>query len=396
MNNPYVMVPGETPEQRRAKQRAHIAKQNAANNVVSDGPVLTYDDCDPDWLSPLGALSRAASRADMVEDLVPSKGITWMYGPSMSFKSFVALSMASAVAAGSTWMDRSTVESVVVYIGAEGGDALHIRRAAAQGDGSGLLLLIQERPQMDTPAGLKELRSIISSLLDYNWPDTDDRRVYINEGVQNAAFDAVSVLCIIDTYSQTAGGDEKAQVSAYIKNLRDVIDEAGRDAIDMSFVVIDHATKAGGSYLGSVAKLNDVDSQLEVVRGAGKSSVCVHQRKSKEGPGSEPVFIEMEEFSFAGYVDGNGRPLRTLRATCGSKAKALGEGISGKAALFLELLTDAGDAVTDETLRRTFYGHTSHGEGARPDSVAKAYRRAKERLLTDKLIEEREGVVYLV
>lgn len=362
----------------------------AQNPVVDEQPA-------PDWLSPLGALSRAASRADMVEDLVPSKGITWMYGPSMSFKSFVALSMASAVAAGSTWMDRNTVESVVVYIGAEGGDALHIRRAAAQGDGGGLLLMVQERPQLDTPAGLFELRSILSSLLCLEWDGVAERPEYVNRSVQHAASEVVSVLCIIDTYSQTAGGDEKAQVSAYIKNLRDMIDEAGAgNFIDLSFVVIDHATKAGGSYLGSVAKLNDVDSQLEVVRGAGKSSVCVHQRKSKEGPGSEPVFIEMEEFSFSGYADGNGRPLRTLRAICGSKAKALGEGISGKAALFLELLTDAGDAVTDETLRRTFYGHASHGEGARPDSVAKAYRRAKERLLVDKLIEEREGVVYLV
>ena len=369
---------------------SHEARAAAQNPVVDEQPA-------PDWLSPLGALSRAASRADMVEDLVPSKGITWMYGPSMSFKSFVALSMASAVAAGSTWMDRSTVESVVVYIGAEGGDALHIRRAAAQGDGSGLLLMVQERPQLDTPAGLFELRSILSSLLCLEWDGAAERPEYVNQSVQHAASEVVSVLCIIDTYSQTAGGDEKAQVSAYIKNLRDMIDEAGEgNSIDLSFVVIDHATKAGGSYLGSVAKLNDVDSQLEVVRGAGKSSVCVHQRKSKEGPGSEPVFIEMEEFSFAGYTDGNGRPLRTLRAICGSKAKALGEGISGKAALFLELLTDAGDAVTDETLRRTFYGHASHGEGARPDSVAKAYRRAKERLLTDKLIEEREGVVYLV
>lgn len=369
---------------------AHEARAAAQNPVVDEQPA-------PDWLSPLGALSRAASRADMVEDLVPSKGITWMYGPSMSFKSFVALSMASAVAAGSTWMDRSTVESVVVYIGAEGGDALHIRRAAAQGDGGGLLLMVQERPQLDTPAGLFELRSIFSSLLLLEWDDVAERPDYVNQSVQYAASEVLSVLCVIDTYSQTAGGDEKAQVSAYIKNLRDMIDEASAgNGIDLSFVVIDHATKAGGSYLGSVAKLNDVDSQLEVVRGAGKSSVCVHQRKSKEGPGSEPVFIEMEEFSFAGYVDGNGRPLRTLRAICGSKAKALGEGISGKAALFLELLTDAGDAVTDETLRRTFYGHTSHGEGARPDSVAKAYRRAKERLLTDKLIEEREGVVYLV
>ena len=369
---------------------SHEARAAAQNPVVDEQPA-------PDWLSPLGALSRAASRADMVEDLVPSKGITWMYGPSMSFKSFVALSMASAVAAGSNWMDRSTVESVVVYIGAEGGDALHIRRAAAQGDGGGLLLMVQERPQLDTPAGLFELRSIFSSLLCLEWDGVAERPEYVNRSVQHAASEVVSVLCIIDTYSQTAGGDEKAQVSAYIKNLRDMIDEAGEGSlIDLSFVVIDHATKAGGSYLGSVAKLNDVDSQLEVVRGAGKSSVCVHQRKSKEGPGSEPVFIEMEEFSFAGYVDGNGRPLRTLRAICGSKAKALGEGISGKAALFLELLTDAGDAVTDETLRRTFYGHASHGEGARPDSVAKAYRRAKERLLADKLIEEREGVVYLV
>ena len=361
----------------------------AQNPVVDEQPA-------PDWLSPLGALSRAASRADMVEDLVPSKGITWMYGPSMSFKSFVALSMASAVAAGSQWVWRSTVESVVVYVGAEGGDALHIRRAAAQGDGAGLLLVVQERPQLDTPAGALELRSILSALLRLEWEGVAERPEYINQSVHDVTCSAISVLCVIDTYSQTANGDEKSQVSAYIKNLRDMIDEAGRDTIDLSFVVIDHVTKAGGSYLGSVAKLNDVDSQLEVVRESGKPRVCVYQRKSKDGPGSEPVFLDMEEFTFDDYVDGNGRPLRTMRAVSGNKAKALAEGITGKAALFLELLTDAGDAVPEETLRRTFYDSSTHGDGARPDSVAKAYRRAKDRLLVDKIIEEREGVVYML
>jgi hypothetical protein len=367
-----------------------------AIRAAEQNPVGGAEQALPDWLSPLGALSRAADRVDVIEDIVPSKGITWMYGPSMSFKSFVALGMASAVAAGSQWMGRLTAESVVLYIGAEGGDALHIRRAAAQGDGGGLLLMIQERPQLDTPAGLREMRSIISSLLDYNWPDIDEMEVYMDDVVQNKGGAAVSVLCVIDTYSQTAGGDEKAQVSAYIKNLRDMIDEAGRYMVDLSFVVIDHATKAGGSYLGSVAKLNDVDSQLEVVRDGSKSLVCVHQRKSKEGVGSAPVFLEMEEFTFDGYVDGNGRPLRTLRTVDGSKAKALSEVVSGKAGLLLELLADSGDELLEETLRRAFYDHSSHGDGARPDSVAKAYRRAKERLAADDLIDERDGVVYRV
>jgi hypothetical protein len=316
-----------------------------------------------------------------------------MYGPSMSFKSFVALAMASAAAAGREWMGRAVAPCAVVYIGAEGGDALHIRRAAAQPDGEGLLFLIQERPQLDTPEGADALRSILAALGCLPGASVEENENYFDEEIRGLTADCIDVLCIIDTYSQTACGDEKGQVSAYIKNLRDMIDEAGTDAVSLSFLILDHATKAGGSYLGSVAKLNDVDSQLEVIRDGGKLLVSLHQRKTKDGPGGAPVFLEMEEHAFEGYTDGYGKPLKTLRAVDGSKARALADLATGKAGLLLELLTEHGDDAPEEMLRRAFYDHPSHGEGSKPDSIAKSYKRAKDRLLVDNLIEEVDGQV---
>lgn len=352
----------------------------------------------PNWANPLAVLESSGDMSDVIEGFVPTRGITWMYGPSMSFKTFIALGMAASVSTGRDWMGLTTEQCVVVYVGAEGGDALHLRRAALEMDAeeAGLLFVAQERPALDTDEGANELRSILAALTRYSLDGVEEDDKYWDAEVHDTVQDsdcAWRVLCVIDTYSQTSAGDDKMSVSAFIKNLRNIIEEGTECDLDVSFLVLDHATKGGGSYLGSVAKINDVDSQLEVIRSSDKPLVRVHQRKRKDGEGRSTVDIELVPFVFKGYTNAYGKNLQTLIAKDGTKTKALVDISSSKAGLLLDLLEEGGDSLQEDVARAQFLAHPSHGDDNKPDTVGRAYRRAKERLLLDGLIEMEGGVM---
>ncbi|MEN9936037.1 MAG: hypothetical protein RLZZ387_2616 [Chloroflexota bacterium] len=357
--------------------------------------------------NPLVVLQNAAETRDVLRGLVPDRGITWLYGSSMSFKTFVAMSMAAAMSDERPWMGRQTESAFVVYLGAEGGNALHIRRAAAELDAgaSGPMYVVQERPQLDTRFGALRLRGILAGLTGLyrgeTYEDIEEDAVfsgafakYDDVGAWAEADTAATVVCFIDTYSQTSGGDDKANVAAYIKNLRDLIDAAAQEDWRLAFVVIDHATKTGGSYMGSVAKLNDVDSQIEVLRASSAYRAVLHQRKTKDGVESKPLDVELVPFVLEGFTDAYGDPLSTLVVRDGTKAARLAEVADGKAGVLLGLIFNQGGSVTDTQLRRLF-AEDSSNEGIKADSVSKAYRRCKETLLDGGMISEADGIINI-
>jgi RecA-family ATPase len=402
---------------------------------------------------PAMALDEAVFAQDVVEGLVPSRGVTWLYGPSMSLKSFAVMSMAAAVATGSPWLSRATQKAVVIYVGAEGGVSLHVRRAAAERalGAFGDLVVVQEAPQLDRASGAWALRGIINAVcatLVGNTPDmfaaaktaeyakspdwvaanreyiaarmqlskfrrADKAGEVVPSDVMNAAEwqvkteaakrereaekafgrsgaayeeaharyledigrysdDIVPVLCVIDTYAQTSSDDARENVSTYIKNLRAIIDEAS-EAIDLSFVVIDHATKSGGSYLGSVAKLNDVDSQLELSRNGKALIATLTQVKSKDSCESAPLHLSARPFE----VEHKGRVLSTLVVD-------EGQAVPKNPSLVLELLAELGGSAKRRELRDAF---RAQKKGIKVTSADIAFKRALEGLGRSIVIE---------
>lgn len=344
------------------------------------------------WANPAEVLASAHERYDIVEGLVPDSGLTWLYGASMSFKTFVAMSIAAAASAGSEWMGRKTEQCLVVYVGAEGGLSLHARRAGAElaAGEFGDLCVVTERPALDTRLGQVRLRGVLQGLTgsifaENDYEDLEEDTVFTGAykaytPQEGHDYETVAaVLVIIDTYSQTSGGDDKTNVSAYIKGLRDMIEGAAETGWRLSFVVVDHATKAGGSYMGSVAKLNDVDSQIEVIRNASSNRATLYHRKVKDGMESEPIAVELIPKVIGDYVDAYGKPITTLVVKDGAKAAKIAELAEGKAGVVLTLLEDEGGRCDDETMRKLFAAHKSN-DGIKPESVARAYKRAKENL----------------
>ena len=333
-----------------------------------------------EWCDPSVVLARASEGTDVVQRLVPDNGITWLYGSSMSFKSFVAMSIAVAVSRGEVWMGHRTRPSLVLYVGAEGGAGLHARRYAAEGGEPGRLLLLSERPRLDTPAGASALRGMLNAFA-YHVVDPGDEEMldkYFDPDVRDTVR---SILVVIDTYSQTAGGDEKENVSAYVKNLRDVIGASAAD--NLAVLVVDHATKSGGTYLGSVAKLNDVDSQLELSREGDRA--CLRQVKSKDTSGSPALWLELERVELP-FSDAYGDALSTLVVRDGTPAKRIADVADGHAGVLLGLLGDWGG---ESELRDRFVGKL----GGRRDSAARAFRRALDKLVEIGAVNVSGGVV---
>lgn len=430
--------------------------------------------------NPSAALMRASEGRSVVEGLVPRGGVTWLYGPSMSFKSFITMSMAASVSTGTPWLGRKTIKSAVLYLGAEGGDGLHVRRAAAemaaQANTCGVIAVAQERPMLDTALGAFVLRGALDGLGEsafmkpifeqaicervsaiehvsaaeaayevacaafdkladktrrsakeqQDYEEAEARVEETEEALSTAKDDAhlhdktlgawfrtkeaytaqsiigfntpspsMSVLCIIDTYSQTAEDDNRRSVSAYIKNLRTLIEEAQATGITLSFVVVDHVTKEGSTYLGSVAKLNDVDSQIEVARLRKSLLATITQTKSKDCVESPALNVEMVPFEIPGFRDAEGRPLSTLVARDGSNsAAAVALNPEGNVATLCELLQGAEGIMAESELKAAFR-QVKIAAGVKPESADKAYRRAMQALREDGGIREADGEISL-
>lgn len=391
-----------------------------------------------DW-SPLSALARVAKTKWLIDGVIPSGSINWMVAAPSSFKTFLALDMAACIASGRAWHGRQTDEAIVLYIASEGDDDIHVRRAAGDieaGD-TGPLCIAQARPRLDEPHGMLALMVMaqaagfglfqwpeVSGQYDipekYMTPEQLEEPRFMDDGLstdlawstfrpQFAPADAViadfrnavsypgpagrrtnpkSLFVVLDTYSQTSADDTKATVSRYIKTLRSFQDRAAAIGCTVTVLVVDHTTKSGESYMGSLAKEGDSDTMIEVDRRGNSHAVTLKSAKMRGGAPFEPIHLEMKPVTLDGFVDALGRPLTSLSVVDGEHGhkmrKASGSEGDTAAALVVNLLHKCRTHTTD-TLRLQFITHRTN-EGKKPDTVARSYRRAFDYLLSDDLI----------
>lgn len=72
---------------------------------------------------------------DFVEGILANSGMSVVYGPSGSGKSFAVLDIAVAVASGKQWYGRECDKGVVIYLAAEGAEGVKNRIAALKKEG---------------------------------------------------------------------------------------------------------------------------------------------------------------------------------------------------------------------------------------------------------------------
>jgi hypothetical protein len=134
----------------------------------------------------------AAKEDWLVHGLLPGEGVAVLYGKWKSFKSFVALDLAVAIAAHrkDNWAGGKTKQGVVVYIAGEGQGGMHKRIEAYKRSQPALgdldFYIIKARPNLGgRPGDVAELVKAIREALDDDDP----------------------VLVIVDTLSRTLAGN---------------------------------------------------------------------------------------------------------------------------------------------------------------------------------------------
>lgn len=411
-----------------------------------------------EW-GPLNALQRVSETKWLIDGVIPAGSINWMVASPSSFKTFLALDMGACIASGRAWHGRATDQAVVLYIAGEGDDDIHVRRAAAElaAGETGPMRIVQVRPRLDEPHGLASLMAMVSDVTyDGSGPaiDLPEIQAYYNDSMckyltpdERAEFDfldentdgdearqyglrisrprftawdeaiaqvyedmnlqapggvarpiARNVFLVIDTYSQTSADDTKATVSRYVKTLRDLQEKAAAQGGTVTVLVVDHTTKSGESYMGSLAKLGDSDTMIEVDRYGSDNAVTVKSLKMRSGASFAPVHLDLAPFTLDGFTDALGRTLTSLVVTDGEQGhrirRAAGANGDTAAAVLLTLLTDLGTSAKGE-LKKAFFAYKSN-EGKNADSTARAFNRALTSLSENSaVVLDADGVVSL-
>ncbi len=410
-----------------------------------------------EW-SPLAGLRRMAETKWLIDGVLQQDSTALVFGAPGTFKSFMAMDMAVAIASGQPWQGRETEQAFVIYLAAEGGDAIHLRRAGAQiarriTSEPIPLALVQMRPRLDEPSGLVALSELVLTATDWNaFPEfvCPYYEEYLQEGevdklykeftradgslndeaceaairrlalprmseaeraaalAKESATEALRwgpfrhnpqlalqwreirhVLLIVDTFAQVASDDTKAVVSRYTQNLRDLQDWARKGGLHVTVLTIDHTTKAGDVYMGTIAKEGNADTLMMVERAGAAMSLKLTSHKQKDAPDFEPLHLDMVPVTVEGFSDGYGRPLQTLSVTDGARSARLRRAVGAEgetaAARVLGLLVDS-EALHLEELKARFLALPAY-QSTKPDSVKRTFRRAIDLLLEDELVE---------
>ena len=186
----------------------------------------------------------------LVRDLIPASGFVALFGRPGSYKSFVAMYIASQIASGGTVFGKETTRGGVLYVAAEGQGGIYKRTVA--------LMQKYEIPQQAEFYFLRQPLNLRSSLADL---DT------LTESLE--AKKVRPSLIILDTLARNFGNGEEnsaTDMGAFIS----VIGEMQR-RIGCAVMVVHHAGKDDTKGMrGSSALLGAVDAELECVRTSEK------------------------------------------------------------------------------------------------------------------------------
>lgn len=140
-------------------------------------------------------LDAAQENPELVEDLLTAGGMSCMYGPSNSGKSYFALHLSYAIAEGRPFLGKRVAPGLVVYVAGEGSSSVRQRlRAIRQQHGAGLSRLGLVGQSLTLTSGHADVDALIA------------RMKIAAEGAS-----APIALIVIDTLARAMGdGDENS------------------------------------------------------------------------------------------------------------------------------------------------------------------------------------------
>jgi putative DNA primase/helicase len=291
--------------------------------------------------------AKIISQAWLYDDAIPSSSVGIFYGPSGVGKSFVALDFGMCLASGRSWHsfehgtpgDRSTV----IYVSAEGGRGMRIRKRAWE-----------EQNRTKVP----ELRVLPKPYMLNEDGDTTKLMTLIRQWIERTGQRVSAV--IIDTLAQCNSEDENStkDASALTRNCTKLAQE-----FECSAILIHHTGKDEDSGMrGSSAYKGNTDFQIKLVGGVD-STVRMTCEKQKDIEKFNDVSITFDKVEISGAKDYKGRPVQSLVA----RSATFGEMVRGASQLkpdekiIVDTYRELGynGFIESEKLKRAFFAHHS-------------------------------------
>jgi hypothetical protein len=256
----------------------------------------------------------------LVESIIPKKAFVALYAPPASWKSFISLDLAEAIATGRDWMGyKIPKKGAVLYICGEGHGGMGARVKACKiqnksPDGANLYIIRAQLNLRSSPEDFAELLNAINELI--------------------AEIDEPLELIILDTLMRMSGGGFNENSS---EDMGAFITQAGKlqEIFECALMVIHHSGKDVTKGLrGHSSLLGAVDTELEiqrldsVINSADVSIVgnaILTVSKQKDGAdsiqiGIEVVLIEIET-STLGFEITTSLAIRHNQEIAGSNPK---------------------------------------------------------------------------
>jgi len=282
------------------KELAELAK-NA--EVIINQPVVTDSEQLTEVFNPVAQLLniepwdtiKDEPVSWIIKDVLPSKGFCALYGPPGSYKSFIALDIAEAIATGRTWMGNEvTNPGAVLIIAGEGHGGIGARIMACKinnntKDGAEIYVI---RHQLNLRSSADDFNILMES---------------IDELIQRTGIDLR--LIQIDTLARAFGGgneNDSQDMGAFIHNCGRV-----QRKLDCAMMPLHHSGKDSTKGLrGHSSLLGAVDTQIELQKlqvdepkdgVAGRGIITIS--KQKDGQDNLKFGFEMIHIDISGGLN---------------------------------------------------------------------------------------------
>jgi hypothetical protein len=221
----------------------------------------------------------------LIDKVLPVGAFTALYGPPGSFKSFIALDIAEAIATGRTWMGNEVSEpGAVLYLCGEGFGGVGARIKA-----------IKQHHQTEDGAPIYVIRhqlNLRSSIEDFNALMLAVEHLVIDTGINFK-------LIIIDTLARAFGGGDENSASDMMQfvvtcgHIQKIVQDA-------ALMLLHHSGKDSAKGMrGSSALLGAVDSELELIRFEDSMKGIIRTAKQKDGEDGTRYGFEMVKVELA-------------------------------------------------------------------------------------------------
>ena len=335
----------------------------------------------------------------LIQDVLPALSFSALWGAPGSFKSFLALDIAEAIATGRTWMGKEVKkQGAVLYICGEGFGGVGARIKA-----------IKIHHQTENGAPIYVVRhqlNLRSSAEDFN-----ALMMAVVQLVEQTGMEFT--LAIVDTLARAFGGgneNDTADMMAFVVSMGKI-----QEFLSCALMVLHHSGKdIAKGMRGSSSLLGAVDTELELLRFEGQLKGCLSISKQKDGVqderfGFEMVEVEIKPLVKSLAVQASDEAVRLMSKNKGKNNS--GKGINQSIEMtsletvvkskgipkFIEGLQRMAVNLTDWKAEfRSKKGITDKSTSTEKSSFNKAWERAQKRLQDSGEIDIRDELVWLM